>query len=214
LHEVHDGAELCEVKGGAELNKVHDSAKLYKVDGGAELNEVYGSTEPNKVHDNAELYKVDGGAELNEVYGGAELNKVHDSAELYKVDGGVKLYEKIAGYVDDWGRELIGESGYSSVGAVVGATYPEQARALRKLMKSAYILVPGYGAQGGTADSAAASFNSDGLGAIVNASRSIMCAWKHDRWEGKFGHEEFGLAAREELKRMRDELNLAIGRKK
>ena len=79
--------------------------------------------------------------------------------------------------VHELGEDLIGGSGYSSIGAVVGATHPEQAKVLRKIMPHAYILVPGYGAQGGTASGAAASFNDDGLGAIVNASRSVIFAY-------------------------------------
>lgn len=75
--------------------------------------------------------------------------------------------------VDDLGRETIGASGYSSIGAVVGATFPGEARTLRSLMRNAIFLVPGYGAQGGDAAGAAASFNEDGLGALVNASRSV-----------------------------------------
>jgi orotidine-5'-phosphate decarboxylase len=127
------------------------------------------------------------------------------------VDGGRRLYEVVAGYVDEWGRGLMGKCGYSSVGAVVGATYPEQARELRKIMKAAYFLVPGYGAQGGTGEDAAAAFNPDGLGAVVSASRSVMRAWKHERWGGKYSHDEFGQAARAEVTRMRDELNAALG---
>ncbi|MDO8686147.1 MAG: orotidine-5'-phosphate decarboxylase, partial [Clostridiales bacterium] len=94
--------------------------------------------------------------------------------------GGKKVYEIVAGYVKEWGKGagLTGKYGYSSIGAVVGATYPSQATELRKIMPHAFILVPGYGAQGGSADDAACNFNpEDGLGALVNASRSIMCAW-------------------------------------
>ena len=87
-------------------------------------------------------------------------------------DGGT-ISMQIAKLVDRLGQELVGECGYSSIGAVVGATYPEEAESLRTLMPKAIVLVPGYGAQGGTAQDAAASFNPDGLGAVVNASRSI-----------------------------------------
>ena len=138
--------------------------------------------------------------------------QAHETSQTGKEPQYARLYEVVAGLVDEWGHGLIGKSGYSSVGAVVGATYPEQARGLRKMMKAAYFLVPGYGAQGGTGEDAAASFNEDGLGAVVSASRSIMCAWRHERWDGKYRHEDFGQAAREELIRMRNELNLAIGR--
>ncbi len=120
---------------------------------------------------------------------------------------GVTFFEKTAGLVNEWGREVIGKSGYSSVGAVVGATYPEQAEKLRKLMPKAYFLVPGYGAQGAGAKDVAKSFNADGLGAIVNSSRGIICAYK----KGGYREEEFAEAARAEAIRMRNELNTVIG---
>ena len=122
------------------------------------------------------------------------------------LQNGKKVYEEVAELVESWGADLIGRHGYSSVGAVVGATYPEQARELRKIMKHTCFLVPGFGAQGGTASDAAAAFDETGRGAIVNASRSVLCAWKHERWEGTYTHEDFGTAARSETVRMRDEL--------
>lgn len=123
-----------------------------------------------------------------------------------KTDG-ISFFEKTAELVNKWGSEVIGKSGYSSIGAVVGATYPEQAAALRKLMPKAYFLVPGYGAQGGGAKDAASSFNDDGLGAVVNSSRGIICAYK----KGNYAEEAFAEAARDEAIRMRDELNSVIG---
>ncbi len=123
---------------------------------------------------------------------------------------GKHIFETVAGYVDEWGRDLTGKHGYSSVGAVVGATYPEQARILRKIMKQSYILVPGYGAQGGSADDAAGSFNQDGLGAIINASRSIMCAYKSDRWKSDYTPHQFAEASRAEAIRMRDDIKKAL----
>ena len=120
------------------------------------------------------------------------------------------IYEKVAALVDEWGRDITGEYGYSSVGAVVGATYPEQAKVARSLMKKAYILVPGYGAQGGTARDVVHSFNSDGLGAVINASRSIMCAWKSEGWSASYGEDAFDSAARAEAIRMRDEIHEAM----
>jgi orotidine-5'-phosphate decarboxylase len=96
----------------------------------------------------------------------------------------------------------MGQKGYSNIGAVVGATYPEQAAKLRKIMPNTYFLVPGYGVQGGTAKDVANCFNKDGLGAIVNSSRGIMCAYINKKYEEK----EFAAAAREEAIRMRDEI--------
>jgi orotidine-5'-phosphate decarboxylase len=86
---------------------------------------------------------------------------------------GEPLYKELARLVDGYGEGVVGESGYSSVGAVVGATFPEEAKELRKIMPRTIFLVPGFGAQGGTGRSAAACFNADGLGAVVSASRSI-----------------------------------------
>lgn len=122
------------------------------------------------------------------------------------VSDGKKIYEKMAELVNKWGETTVGESGYSAVGAVVGATYPEQAETLRKLMPKTYFLVPGYGAQGGTAEDVAKSFNSDGLGAIVNSSRGIMCAYQKKNMPG----EAFADCAREEAISMRDSIINAI----
>ena len=84
---------------------------------------------------------------------------------------------------------------YSYVGCVIGATYPEMGKTLRKVMPKAYILVPGYGAQGGTAESLRPYFNEDGLGAIVNSSRGIIAAYKQEKY-AKFGAEHFAEASR------------------
>ncbi|MDR1439186.1 MAG: orotidine-5'-phosphate decarboxylase [Clostridiales bacterium] len=135
------------------------------------------------------------------------------SGQLQDLDlkDGMKVYERVAGLVEEWGEGRVGSYGYASVGAVVGATYPEQAKSLRAMMPHAYILVPGYGAQGGTAVGAAAAFDESGLGAIVNASRSVLRAWKHERWGGMYSEDGFGDAARAEALRMKAELNAAIG---
>jgi orotidine-5'-phosphate decarboxylase len=119
---------------------------------------------------------------------------------------GKRVYEIIARMVHELGEDLIGGSGYSSIGAVVGATHPEQAKVLRKIMPHAYILVPGYGAQGGTASGAAASFNDDGLGAIVNASRSVIFAYRSKEYAGRYSEEQYQDAARAETIRMRDDI--------
>lgn len=124
---------------------------------------------------------------------------------------GRKVYELMADLVEKWGKDLIGEYGYSSVGAVVGATWPEELKSLRSRMSTAYFLVPGYGAQGGSAKDAAAAFDKNGLGAVINASRSLMCAYRLERWKKDFSIEEFDLACREEAIRMRDEIRNEIG---
>lgn len=119
---------------------------------------------------------------------------------------GRPLYETLAGYIDELGRQLVGSSGYSSIGAVVGATFPEEARRLRNLMPKAIILVPGYGAQGGTAQDAIACFNKDGLGAIVNASRSITYAFPNRA----VSREQFTQAVHANTIKMIEEITQAI----
>lgn len=134
-------------------------------------------------------------------------NKSSGQLQDLVLEDGRRVYEKVAEMVNEYASALTGECGYSSIGAVVGATYPEQAKILRRIMKKAYILVPGYGSQGGTAADAANAFDDDGLGALINASRSVMCAWKAERWEGKYDESAFDSAARAEAVRMRDEIN-------
>jgi orotidine-5'-phosphate decarboxylase len=97
---------------------------------------------------------------------------------------GKPLYIHIARKVAQWGAEAKGESGYSAVGAVVGATHPRQAAEIRAELPNAFFLVPGYGAQGGTAADLKACFNPDGLGAIVNSSRGIISAWEKEAYKG------------------------------
>ena len=104
------------------------------------------------------------------------------------------VYELVGKKVDEWGAELV-KNGYSDVGAVVGATYPEMGEVLREIMPKAYILVPGYGAQGGTAAELKPFFNKDGLGAIVNSSRGIIAAYKQEKY-AEYGAEGFAEAAR------------------
>ncbi|MBR5358641.1 MAG: orotidine-5'-phosphate decarboxylase [Clostridiales bacterium] len=133
-----------------------------------------------------------------------------DFQELELADGR-KVYEAVADKVNEWGMDYIGEEGFSSVGAVVGATYPEEAVAIRKRLPKAFILIPGYGAQGAGADEAVASFTEDGKGGIVNASRSLMCAWtKRDDLKP----EDFAQATRDEAIDMRDKLNAALANRK
>jgi orotidine-5'-phosphate decarboxylase len=111
--------------------------------------------------------------------------------------------------VDSWGSEVIGESGYSAVGAVVGATYPEMGKVLRKVMPKAYILVPGYGAQGGKASDLAPYFNEDGLGAIVNSSRGIIAAYKQEKY-ARFGETGYADASRQAVIDMIEDINGAL----
>ena len=134
-----------------------------------------------------------------------------DFQDLDMADGR-KLYEAVADKVAEWGEPLIGEEGFSSVGAVIGATWPEQAVDLRKRMPYAFMLIPGYGAQGAGADEAVASFTAYGKGGIVNASRSIMNAWQ--KRSDFFKPEDFGKAARFEAEDMKEKLNAALMNRK
>jgi len=113
------------------------------------------------------------------------------------VQDGRNVYEHMAALVAALGSANLGASGYSHVGAVVGATYPDEARALRTRMPQQIFLVPGYGAQGGTAADAAAAFKSDGTGAIVNASRSVLFAYKEKPYAGMDWKHAIASAARD-----------------
>ncbi|MFN0167729.1 MAG: orotidine-5'-phosphate decarboxylase [Bryobacteraceae bacterium] len=115
---------------------------------------------------------------------------------------GRPLYETIAGIIEETGKDLIGESGYSSIGAVVGATFPEDGRRLRALMPHALILVPGYGAQGGSAESAAACFHENGLGAVVSSSRGITYAHS----DPDISRTAFAQVVRDQTRQMVDEI--------
>ncbi|MBB5196813.1 orotidine-5'-phosphate decarboxylase [Anaerocolumna cellulosilytica] len=121
------------------------------------------------------------------------------------------LYELVGEKVASWGEMHLGDS-YSYIGAVVGATYPEMGKALRKIMPKNYILVPGYGAQGGKAEDLAPYFNKDGLGAIVSSSRGIIAAYKQAQYE-KFGPTAYADASRQAVIDMREDIMGALTRK-
>ncbi len=113
---------------------------------------------------------------------------------------GRPLYEWVGEQVAAWGQEHMGDS-YSYIGAVVGATYPEMGKVLRRLMPKSFLLVPGYGAQGGQGKDLVSYFNEDGLGAIVNSSRGIIAAYKQEKYQ-QFGPERFGEASRAAVEAM------------
>ena len=121
---------------------------------------------------------------------------------------GAPIYELMGKMCEDWGKELPGVYGYSGVGAVVGATYPEQIKRLREILPHTFFLIPGYGAQGASAADIAAAFDKNGLGGIVNSSRGIMCAYQKQ----KCGEREYAEAARREAIRMRDEIMGFVGK--
>lgn len=120
---------------------------------------------------------------------------------------GKPLYEHVAAKVDEWGKDHMGDE-YSYIGAVVGATYPEMGAVLRKIMPKSFILVPGYGAQGGKGADLKAFFNKDGLGAIVNSSRGIICAYKQEAYKA-FGAENYAQASRQAVLDMKEDLRQA-----
>ena len=127
-----------------------------------------------------------------------------------KLENGKEVYMQVAELVEKWGEDLVGKYGYSSVSAVVGATYPEQLEQIRSKAPHTYFLIPGYGAQGGKAEDIALGFDKNGLGGIVNASRSLMCAYKSEIWKNQFTEEEYAKATRAEALRMKEELQTAI----
>lgn len=121
---------------------------------------------------------------------------------------GKPLYEHVAEKVAAWGEEHMG-SDYSYIGAVVGATYPEIGKVLRKVMPKSFILVPGYGAQGGKGKDLTHYFNEDGLGAIVNSSRGIIAAYKQEAY-AKYGSENFADASRQAVLDMIADIRSAL----
>jgi len=130
-------------------------------------------------------------------------NKSSGDFQDIKIADGGTLYEKVAQSVIEWGKGC-GDYKYNNIGAVIGATYPEQLKSLRKVMQNTFFLVPGFGAQGGAADDIKYAFDENGEGAIVNSSRAIMCAYMNS--PDKSGLD-FGKWAREEVLRMRDAIN-------
>lgn len=122
------------------------------------------------------------------------------------VNDGKTIYENVAKFVKEQADELIGETGYSSIGAVVGATFPEEAAKLRKIMSNNIFLVPGYGAQGGKAKDVMYCFNENGLGALVNSSRGIIYAYKKHFEKDLCTKEEYKKSVREATISMREDI--------
>ncbi|WP_408954374.1 orotidine-5'-phosphate decarboxylase [Natroniella sp. ANB-PHB2] len=116
-----------------------------------------------------------------------------------------KLYQRLAKLVVEWGQDSIGQRGYSSVGTVVGATYPQEAERLREIMPQNYFLVPGYGAQGGGAEDVLPAFNDDGYGAVVNSSRGIIFAYQEEQYS-----DDYQQAAEEAVIKMKETINQAL----
>ena len=123
-----------------------------------------------------------------------------------RLSDGKTVYEYMGQLVEEWGKNCRGKYGYSDVGAVVGATHPTQAEILRKQMPHTFFLIPGYGAQGGTARDLKVCFDADGMGGIVNSSRGILCAYRQEKYNGKSYSEAARLASID----MKNDLNQAI----
>ncbi len=123
-----------------------------------------------------------------------------------RLSDGKTVYEYMGQLVEEWGKNCRGKYGYSDVGAVVGATHPAQAEILRKQMPHTFFLIPGYGAQGGTARDLKVCFDADGMGGIVNSSRGILCAYRQEKYNGKSYSEAARLASID----MKNDLNQAI----
>lgn len=125
------------------------------------------------------------------------------SGELQdKQIGGKTVYECMAGMVAEWGKDLIGKYGYSEVGAVIGATYPQQAEKIRGQHPSIFVLIPGYGAQGGSAQGLVPNFDKRGLGGVVNNSRAILTAYRNEKYKGM----DFAKAARQAALDMQEDI--------
>ena len=133
-------------------------------------------------------------------------NKSSGELQDKLLEEGGTIYNALGEMCEKWGEDSIGKYGYSAVGAVVGATYPEQLAEMRAKLPHTFFLVPGYGAQGGGAEGVAKAFDEKGLGAIVNSSRAIMCAYKTEGCDEK----DFAKAARREVIRMRDDITAFI----
>ncbi|OQY99596.1 MAG: orotidine-5'-phosphate decarboxylase [Candidatus Brocadia sp. UTAMX2] len=124
--------------------------------------------------------------------------------------GEKKLHEMVAEKTHIWGKDFVGKEGYSAIGAVVGATFSREISILRKIMPTAYFLVPGYGAQGATAKDIKYCFNPDGLGAIINASRSILYAYAISPWKEKYGIRSWKNATQEAIMQMNKEIGTVL----
>ena len=133
-------------------------------------------------------------------------NKSSGELQDKLLEEGGTIYNAMGNMCEQWGADSIGKYGYSAVGAVVGATYPEQLAEMRAKLPHTFFLVPGYGAQGGGAEGVAKAFDEKGLGAIVNSSRAIMCAYKTEGCDEK----DFAKAARREVIRMRDDITAYV----
>ncbi len=134
-------------------------------------------------------------------------NKSGGDIQDLELTDGSPVYERVAQLITEWGSEHTGKSGYSNLGAVVGATYPRELKKLRSMMPQTYFLIPGFGFQGGEPEDIVYGFNDDGRGAIVNSSRGINFAYQREPWKKDYSAPEYAAAARRAAQKMRDEIN-------
>jgi orotidine-5'-phosphate decarboxylase len=123
-----------------------------------------------------------------------------------KLDDGRTVYQAVGDFLQDLGRDYLGECGYSNLAAVVGATYPKELKEIRSQLDSVFFLIPGFGAQGGGAADIKAGFDEDGRGAVVNSSRGINFAYRQEEYS-YFGAENYAKAARAAAEKMKKEIN-------
>ena len=136
-------------------------------------------------------------------------NKSSDDLQN-KVCDNKKVYEIVGDLVANLGKACVGKLGYSSIGAVVGATHKKDGERIRQLMKNTYFLVPGYGAQGGKASDLGGFFNEDGLGSVISSSRGIIGAYNDDKYKDLYDEKSFALAARNAAIDMRNDINYEL----
>ncbi len=133
-------------------------------------------------------------------------NSAGEFQDLELKDGS-KLYQYVGKTIENWGKNLRGDSGYSNLGAVVGATYPEELKYLRASIPHTYFLIPGFGVQGGTVEDIVHGFDKNNLGALINSARGIIFAYRRDPWQNKYNEFNFAQAARMAVLKMRNDIN-------
>lgn len=193
--QAYATAHLGEVKVGSKMISAFDSDALT-------VNGYLGSDGINPLLD--ECKNRDKGIFVLVKTSNASSGELQD-----KMIDGKTVYNVMGDMCEQWGSEVMGKYGYSGVGAVVGATYPEQLSEMRKALPHTFFLVPGYGAQGGGAKGVANAFDKNGLGAIVNSSRGIICAYKK---EENCDERDFAKASRREVIRMKEDIMSYIGK--
>lgn len=194
----------------ASTAKAYSNAHIGKVTIGKVSEEVFHSdfitVNPYLGYDGIEPYVEDCRENQKGIFVLVKTSNPNSGEIQDLITDGKPIYEVVGGLVSKWGESTIGKYGYSSVGAVVGATHKEQAKRLREIMPNTFFLVPGYGAQGGKAEDLAVCFDSEGLGAIVNSSRGIIAAYKNEKYKGDFSEQNFAKASRQAVIDMKEDI--------